>query len=208
MALVCPVGHPPGNGSFCRLCGRDFVEEQALAPAAELVGAGASYELPVAAPAVGAPSAGPVPPPPPPPAPVPTALLVPPPASPPVMPPSGPPAGAVPSTAFPGNPVPRVDAALPPTAFPGNPVPRADAAPLPAPSVSPEGPSLSFPLVEVPVAEPAEADVEPAAEAESEQEAEAVAVPGGVDRTTVLAGAFAGFLGGLVSGAGISIFLA
>ena len=27
MALVCPAGHPPGTGTtFCRLCGRDYLE--------------------------------------------------------------------------------------------------------------------------------------------------------------------------------------
>ncbi|MDP9182423.1 MAG: hypothetical protein M3P04_06555, partial [Actinomycetota bacterium] len=51
MALVCPVDHPPGVGtSFCRICGRTYVEvaeEQSLLQLA-LAGAGpvASVETP------------------------------------------------------------------------------------------------------------------------------------------------------------------
>lgn len=65
------------------------------------------------------------------------------------------------------------------------PVQVAPPAPVPAAAVAPEAP----------------------VELSDEPEADAPVVPAGVDRKAVMAGAVAGFLGGLVSGAGISIFL-
>ena len=74
MALVCPVGHPPGVGtSFCRLCGRTYVEvsevvetlvpvqeppveaHAVVSPAPAAPAKGMSHHVPVATPSVATP---------------------------------------------------------------------------------------------------------------------------------------------------------
>lgn len=182
MALVCPVGHPPGTGSFCRLCGRDYVEAdvapeaQAPAAAAPVVPAPAA---PVEAPAAVTPGFG--------------------------QPAPGP--GGSPNPGF-GQPAPGPGAAqqvmaqvvaMPPAAEPyqphhSAPVPDVQVPPVPV-EVGPGhgGVQLQAPVVAVP--QQAEApELEQASEVDEPSKAKAA-----VDRTLVLAAGGAGFVAGVLA---------
>lgn len=191
MALVCPVGHPPGAGtSFCRLCGRDYVEAEDTSAAHSLALLGASAE--------------------PAPTPVAPALVTPVPVVAPAQ--AGPPPSSFPPAPLLGS-VP-LQVHLPLVEMRPEPPASVRAAEMVAALSAAVAPPETEPLDQEPQrGEPQDALAEPEPEPEPEDEAhgaledEAHAVPGGVDRMTVVAGALAGFLGGLVSGAGITIFL-
>jgi hypothetical protein len=207
MALVCPAGHPPGTGtSFCRLCGRDYVEEAnellaALAPPpteAVVPEQATSVEPPVSV-SVAAP-AQPF-----------AAEAFPAPSAPPAQAAWEPPAQALPPV------VPVVPGPVAPAA------PAYELIPVPASG----GLQVRLPLAELPdlsaaseldaelpaePGKPAPTDTHPvelggptltAAEAEEEP----AAAPRAWDRTAVLAGALAGFVGGGVAGAAVTLFL-
>lgn len=183
MALVCPVGHPAGVGtSFCRLCGRDYVEVEDVPATGALAMIGAPGEA--AAPAAPAPSVQ-VPPPPP----APSVLT--PPAPPVPVPaqglPTGPPAGSEGLAAV--VPMPPSAAPLPPA--PAAPVP--DAQPFPPVPVETGAHTVELPLVAVDDLVPAQAE---APELESVSPVKAA-----MDRTVLLAATGAGFAGGAVAGA-------
>lgn len=194
MPLACPVGHPPGSGTFCRLCGRDYVQSPALevvveTPAPEVV------EAPQVAPALELVLASAVAPD------VPTDM----PAAPPVVPLAMPPAG-VPATAFPGNPVPRAgDLPVGPLGVPAQAMSPESSAPL----------QVSFPLVPVeapvvPAPEPVAQDSPVSEDAPEAETAEVAGDPGvqvGVDRRTLVVATVAGFAGGLLSGAAVVTLL-
>lgn len=187
MALVCPAGHPPGVGTkFCRLCGRDYVDEpnpllQSLAPpATEAV-------IPVQAPSVESVT---VPAAPWPPAPLP---LVP-------SDVTGPPAQAVPA---PAAPTPYELIPVPATGGLQVHLPLAE---LPDLSAASELDAVVAPQP----GKPAPTDTHPlelGGPVLTAPEEEPVAAPRVWDRTTLLVGAVAGFVGGAVSGATLTVFL-
>jgi len=183
MALVCPVGHPPGTGtSFCRLCGRDYVEVEdapasgALARLATDAQADAPAAPPLAAPPLAAP------PPPQAPAHEPSLAQVF------AMPPASQPLEVVADAPLPDLHV------VPPTPM------EASASHEPTHG---GGLQVQLPLVAVPAqgevpAVEAPAATEAAAEPEPEPEASSPA-RAAVDRTVLLAATAAGFVGGAVS---------
>ena len=185
MALVCPVGHPAGVGtSFCRLCGRDYVEVEDVPATGALAMIGAPGEA-VGAPA--APAAPAVLTPPPPPAP---SVLVPPPA--PAVPAQGLPTGPPVEVLAPVVPMPPSAAPLPPV--PSAPVP--DVQPFPPVPVETGAHTVELPLVAVETVVPAQAEAP-----EVENDEPVSAVKAAVDRTVLLAATGAGFAGGAVAGA-------
>ena len=201
MALVCPADHPPGVGTtYCRLCGRTYIEvvDQAAPAALALLGAGpvARVESPPPFPALPvqtvAPRTAPLPP---------AAPATPPSpsqgASPaghrgsapqqpavPVGPPAGPP--AVPAAAPPGPPVQVV------------------------PVQATLGMQVHLPLVEMPVPSPTSTTPldlgGPVLHAPEDVEAP-TAVRRQLDRAAVMAGVLGGVVGGAVSGAAVALLL-
>lgn len=211
MALVCPVGHPPGTGTtFCRLCGRDYVESvdpvEAQAPAAPAPAELAPAEPPVPASlGFGQPAPGPGQTAPRAPGMVPQGEVqapvlqgpgheVPAPSAP---VPTGPPAHAAPEPAL------AQVLAMPPAAQPyqphhGAPVPDLQVPPAPVEvEAGHGGVQLQAALQTVTVPQQGEA---PAAEQTSELEDEAPSkTKAALDRTVLLAAAGAGFVGGVVA---------
>lgn len=217
MALVCPAGHPPGVGTtFCRLCGRPYVDAAELPADSELAVLAAQRETLEQVRAAVAPAA---------------ALPVPERAA--VLSPSGAPP-LLTASPEPGVPVVPSQQAGPVRVAP---VPAAPAGPpleAPAPAPHPPAPAgvhIQMPLVpssspeaphveqRVPVVEAAQAPTQASAEPAAAEPAAFDPVVPGLElsdelerdahrhgRVVVLA-TLAGFVGGAISGAGVQYLL-
>jgi hypothetical protein len=178
MALVCPVGHPPGTGTrFCRLCGRDYLEVSEVVETLVPV-----QEPPVEAKAVI--PAMPV---------APVRPSAPPVASPPVAPPPPPPVAPVP-------PKPEPPKALEVVAVPA---PVAIQVTMPLVPVGKPSPTSTTPVdLGGPVIEG-----RPDEDSDEADEPKPGKVRRELDRAALLAGVVGGFFGGAVSGAAVTYLL-
>jgi hypothetical protein len=203
MALVCPVGHPPGVGTtFCRLCGRSYVDVADLPADHQLAVLAAQRETLDQVRAAVAPAA---------------ALPVPEPVRAPV---------SVPAAAAP-SPEPTTRLAPPPPGAPplrtappdlGAPLVPQQPAPPQVPAVGPGGVHIQMPLVQAPPAAPVEtmAPVETAPPVPVELQVPVTDEHAADEQTqpahprrdrVVLVATLAGFVGGAVSGAGVHYLL-